>query len=152
MTNKKAVDALLVVLIFLDVLYDIVIFSSPETWFRVMHGAPYIDPEGLLRRTAAVWAAFALWQIIALARWKKNPHWLMLVAGIRWTEIFADWTYVYFAQSITTIGRLALLSAGPINFLCGWFFYRSYFKASQPDAEPSVKERAGTARTGSAGS
>lgn len=129
MINKKAVDLLLVLLILLDVVYFIVIFSSPETWFRVMHGAPYVDPEGLLRRTAAGWAAFTLWQIIALVRWKKNPHWLMLVAGIRWTEIFADCTYLYFAHDITTIGRLGLLAAGPINFFCGWFFFRSYFKA-----------------------
>ena len=38
--NKKVVDGLLIVLIFLDVLYDVVIFPSPETWFRIMHGAP----------------------------------------------------------------------------------------------------------------
>jgi hypothetical protein len=137
MMNKKAVDALLFVLIFLDVLYDVVIFFSPETWFRIMHGAPYIDPEGLLRRTAAGWAAFALWQIIALLRWKKNPHWLMLVAGIRWTEIFTDWVYLYCAHNITSVGRLGLLSATPVNILCGWFFYRSYFKAIQPDTAPS---------------
>jgi hypothetical protein len=137
MMSKKAVNVLLVVLILLDVIYDVVIFFSPETWFRVMHGAPYIDPEGLLRRTAAVWAAFVLWQTIALVRWKKGPHWLMLVAGIRWTEIFADWTYLYFAHSITTVGRLGLLSAAPINLLCGWFFYRSYFKATQPQADQS---------------
>jgi hypothetical protein len=140
MMNKKAVDVLLVALILLDVIYDIVIFSSPDTWFRVVHGASNIDPQGLLRRTAGVWAAFTLWQTIALFRWKKGPHWLMLVAGIRWTEIFADWTYLYFAHSITTVGRLGLLSAAPVNLLCGWFFYRSYFKATQPQVgqAPSI--------------
>jgi len=130
MINKKAVDGLLVLLILLDVVYDLVIFLSPETWFRVMHGAPYVDPQGLLRRTAAVWAAFTLWQIVALLRWKQHRHWLMLVAGIRWTEIFADWTYLHFAHSITTIGRLGLLAAAPVNLFCGWFLYRSYFKAA----------------------
>jgi len=135
MINKKVVDGVLVVLILLDVFYDIVIFFSPETWFHVMHGTPYIDPAGLLRRTAAGWAAFALWQTVALIRWKEHRHWLMLVAGIRWTEIFADWTYVYFAQSITPMGRLGLLAAGPINLISGWFFYRSYFKAGPPDSD-----------------
>lgn len=139
MINKKAVDGLLVLLILLDVVYDIVIFFSPETWFRVMHGAPYIDPEGLLRRTAAVWAAFVLWQTIALFKWKQHPHWLMLVAGIRWTEIFADWTYLYFAQHITMIGRVGLLAAGPVNLFCGWFFYRSYFKAVPNEANSSLQ-------------
>jgi hypothetical protein len=51
MTYKKALDVLLVVLIFLDVPYDIVIFCSPRSWFP-MRGAPYIGTEGLLRRTA----------------------------------------------------------------------------------------------------
>src|SRR5262245_3888292 len=135
--NKKTVDVLLVLLILMDIVYDVVIFGSPQTWFRVMHGVPLVDPEGLMRRMAAGWAAFVLWQTIALIKWKKGPHWLMLVAGIRWTEIFADWTYVYFAQDITTIGRLGLLAAGPINLLCGWFFYRSYFRARAADAEHS---------------
>lgn len=139
MINKRAVDGLLVLLILLDVVYDLVIFSSPETWFRVIHGAPYIDPQGLLRRTAAVWAAFTLWQIVALLRWKQHRHWLMLVAGIRWTEIFADWTYLYFAQSITPVGRLGLLAAGPINLLCGWYLYRSYFKAASSDDDCSLQ-------------
>lgn len=130
MVNKKAVDVLLVLLSLLDVVYDIVIFGSPATWFHVMHGTPLDDPEGLLRRTAACWASFALWQIVALIRWKQHRHWLMLVAGIRWTEIFADWTYAYFAQHLTLIGHIGLLAAGPINLFCGWFFYRSYFKAA----------------------
>jgi hypothetical protein len=132
--NKKAVDGLLIVLILLDVVYNVVIFSSPETWFRVIHGAPYVDPQALLRRTAAGWAAFALWQIVALLRWKKGRHWLMLVAGIRWTEVFTDVTYLYFCQNITPLGRWALLAAAPTNILSGWFFYRAYFKAAPSDA------------------
>ncbi len=135
--NKKAVDGLLIVLILLDVIYDIVIFGRPELWFRVIHGTGLMDPQGLLRRTGAVWAAFVLWQTITLFRWKNQRHWLMLVAGIRWTEIFADWTYIYFAQSLTTIGWIGLLSAAPINLLSGWFFYRSYFKAAPISAERS---------------
>ncbi len=127
--NRKTISGLLVVLIALDVLYVVVIFFSPETWFRIIHGTPLVDPEGLLRRTGAVWAAFAIWQTLALWQWKKHPHWLMLVAGIRLTEILADWTYLYFAHDITALGRIGLLSAGPVNVFCGWFFYQSFFKA-----------------------
>ena len=127
--NRKTISGLLVVLIALDVLYVVVIFFSPETWFRFIHGTPYIATEGLLQRTGAVWAAFAVWQTVALWRWKKCRHWLMLVAGIRLTEIFADWTYLYFTHDITALGRMGLLSAGPINIFCGWFFYQSFFKA-----------------------
>jgi hypothetical protein len=87
-----------------------------------------MDTEGLLQRTGAVWASFAIWQTLALWQWKKHPHWLMLVAGIRLTEILADWTYVYFAHDITSLGRLGLLAAGPVNVFCGWFFYQSFFK------------------------
>jgi hypothetical protein len=129
---RKLINPVLIILILLDVVYVCIIFPFPEIWHKVIHGAPYVDPQALLRRTGAVWASFALFQFIALVKWKEQPHWLMLVAGIRLTEIFADWTYLYFAQNITWVGRLGLLSAGPINLLAGWFFYRSYLKEA-PD-------------------
>ena len=123
---KKFIAPLLIILILLDLFYIIIIFPHPELWYRFIHGAPYVDPEGILRRTAAVWTSFALFQIIALFKWRRAPHWLMLVAGIRFTEIFADWTYLYFAQHITWIGRAGLFLAAPINLLSGLFFFRAY--------------------------
>jgi hypothetical protein len=94
----------------------------------VFHGAPYIDPQALLRRTGAVWVAFTLLQLIALIRWQKDPWWLVLVAGVRLTELFSDWTYLYMAQSVTPQGRVGLFIAPPSNLVMGWFFVSAYLK------------------------
>jgi hypothetical protein len=128
---RKFIQPLLIILILLDVIYVAIIFPYPELWYKYIHAAPYVDPAGLLHRTGAVWASFALFQIIALIKWRKHPHWLMLVAGIRFTEIFADWTYVYFAQSLTWYGKAGLLSAPLINFGSGLFFFKAYFNVKK---------------------
>src|SRR5262249_34091143 len=109
--QARSTDLVLLVLIGLDVIYDIIIFCAPEKWAEWIHGVPLSDPHGLLRRLGAVWATFALFHLITLLRWRKNPNWLALSAGIRFTEIFADVTYVYFAQSLTFFGKTVLLLA-----------------------------------------
>ncbi len=124
---RKFIQPLLIILIVLDLIYVGIIFPYPQLWHKMIHGTDYVDPAGLLRRTGAVWASFALFQIIALFKWRKQPHWLMLVAGIRFTEIFADWNYIYFAQSLTWAGKAGLAIAPLINFGSGLFFFKSYF-------------------------
>ncbi len=126
--NPPVVSVVLILLILLDLVYVAIIAISPATWFDVVYGAPYVDPEGLLRRTAAVWASFALFQTIALLRWRRQPHWLMFVAGIRSAEVVADWVHVAFAGDLTLGGRVGLLAASPINLLCTWFFFQAYLQ------------------------
>ncbi|HEV2495604.1 MAG TPA: hypothetical protein VG204_21305 [Terriglobia bacterium] len=130
MTSKfrTGVNLLLVFLVILDLALSSLCLFAPATWFKIMHGAPYVDPEGLLRRTGAVWAAFTLLQLVALVRWRKKPYWLVLVAGVRLTEIFSDWTYLYFAASITTFGRLGLMISPPANVIFGWLLIRAYLR------------------------
>ncbi len=55
---KSIMNFFLIFLVILDVVLSITCLFFPETWFNKMHGEPYIDPQGLLRRTGAVWAAF----------------------------------------------------------------------------------------------
>ena len=63
----------------------------PDVWFRVFHGAaPASFDIALLRRSAGQWAAFALAQGIALWCWRKNPVWLVIVAGVRFSDLFAQ--------------------------------------------------------------
>lgn len=114
-------------MIALDVIYPLIIFPSSQTWFDLIHGADYVDPQGLLKRLGAVWATFALFQAIAYFRWEQGPHWLMLVAGLRFGEIVADWVYLAAADDRTWLGTLGLLSAAPTNLLLGLFFFRAYF-------------------------
>lgn len=120
------------VFLFLLVILDVVLSATclffPETWFKTFHGAPYIDPQGLLYRTGAVWVAFSLLQLIAFFRWEKAPWWLVLIAGVRLTELFSDWTYMYVAQSMTTMGKIGLFIAPPGNLIFGWFLIWAYLK------------------------
>jgi hypothetical protein len=127
--HRNAVRVLLIFLVVLDIVLSTIAICYPETWFRIFHGVEYVDPQGLLRRTGALWVAFTLFQAVALFRWEKQPYWLAVVAGIRLTELFSDWTYLYFAQNITTYGRIGLLIAPPGNLLFGWYLIRSYLKA-----------------------
>jgi hypothetical protein len=124
---RRWVKIALLALIGLDVIYPVIIFSSGQWWFDLIHGADYVDPQGLLKRLGAVWATFAVFQVIAYFRWERGPHWLMVVAGLRFGESIADWFYWSAADDHTWFGTLGLLSASPTNLLLGLFFFRAYF-------------------------
>lgn len=123
---RMRMNLLLAGLVILDILLSGICLFFPQLWFRLFHGAPYIDPEGLLRRTGAVWAAFTLLQLIALIRWQRYPHWLVLIAGVRLTEIFSDWTYLFFCSNVTWFGRIALFVSSPANFAFGWILLSAW--------------------------
>jgi hypothetical protein len=120
------INFLLFFLVALDVVLSILAILFPATWFKIFHHQPYIDPQGLLRRTGAVWVAFTLLQFIAFVRWQEQPYWLVLVAGVRLTELFSDWTYLYFSQNTTWSGRIGLFIAPPANLAIGWFLIQSF--------------------------
>jgi hypothetical protein len=109
--SPRFMTGLLVALVALDVALAALALLWPQTWFALFHDAPYVDPAGLLRRTGAGWAAFALVQAIAAWRWRASPVWLGVVAGVRWTELFTDWTYLAVAEHVTTAARVGLVAA-----------------------------------------
>lgn len=127
--HRNTIRGLLIFLVVLDTVLSTLTICFPEMWFRIFHGVAYVDPQGLLRRTGALWVAFTLLQATAFFKWERQPYWLVLVAGVRLTELFSDWTYLYFASNITTYGRIGLLIAPPGNLLFGWYLIRSYLKA-----------------------
>lgn len=127
--HRNLIRLLLLFLVVLDIVLSTLALCFPETWFKIFHGTSYVDPQGLLRRTGALWVAFTLLQAIAFFKWEKQPYWLAVVAGVRLTELFSDWTYLFFAQNITTYGRIGLIIAPPGNLLFGWYLIRSYLKA-----------------------
>jgi hypothetical protein len=127
-SSPLVINLLLLFCVILDVVLFVLALLLPNTWFRIFHNQPYIDPQGLLRRTGAVWVAFTLLQFIAYMQWQEHPYWLVLIAGVRLTELFSDWTYLYFAQNITRVGRISLWIAPPANLLMGWFFIQSFLK------------------------
>jgi hypothetical protein len=125
----RVITGLLILLTLLDLGYAMTVFASPSFWLEQVHGVDYGDPAGLLRRTAALWAAFALLQGIAVFRWRFHPHWLMLVAGVRLTELFADWIYLGFAEDVSTTSSILLALSPVLNLACAFVFYFGYFKA-----------------------
>jgi hypothetical protein len=113
-------------LVALDVFLSGTCLFFPQVWFRLFHGTAYVDPQALLRRTGAVWAAFTLLQLTALVRWQRSPHWLVLIAGVRLTEIFSDWTYLLLCSNITWFGRMALFLSPPGNLVFAWILLRTW--------------------------
>jgi hypothetical protein len=133
MTHQRRIDAVLLCLIALDASISVAAFASPSLWYSVFHGAAYVDPQGLLRRMAANWAAFALVQTAALSRWRAKPYWLTIVAGARLGDMFTDWTCLYFCRDITRFGRIGFFLASPLNVLIGWYLIRSYLRLRPGD-------------------
>ena len=88
----------------------------PELWFHWFHHA---EPAGfdvaLLRRAGGQWAAFALVQAIALVRWRRQPLWLVVVAGARISDFFTDLSYIAAVPSLTAFGWAALVPPAFLN-------------------------------------
>lgn len=113
-----------------DTLLVVMAWLAPDLWFRVFHASA---PQGLeiafLRRSAGQWAAFALAQAIALWRWRRDPLWLVIVAGVRFSDLFTDIAYVLSAPSLTTLGWALLLPPPVLNLLGVVILLRGYRQA-----------------------
>lgn len=125
---RTKIQLLIGALAILDATIAVVAIAFPQLWFTVFHGTLYIDPEGLLRRMGANWAAFAILQAIALAKWERRPELLLLVAGARFGDALTDITYFCFANDLTVFGAVCLLAAGPVNLLAGAYLWRCWFR------------------------
>jgi hypothetical protein len=75
-------------------------------------------------------------QLIAMFRWTKEPWWLVLIAGVRLTELFSDWTYIYVAHTLTPFGKLGLFIAPPSNLIMGIFLVWAYKKIMRGGGAP----------------
>ena len=111
-----------------DTLIFLMSWFAPDLWFRLFHGTL---PAGLetafLRRSAGQWLAFAIVQAIAILRWRKAPIWLIVVAAVRFSDLFTDISYVLTAaSSLTTLGWACLLpptllnAIGIVIMVCGY--------------------------------
>jgi hypothetical protein len=112
------------VLIYLSValVEDIALFAMawflPNLWFSVFHASVSSGLEvTLLRRSAGQWIAFALAQSITITRLRKNPAWLAVAAGVRFSDLFTDISYVLAAPTLTTTGYVLLLPPPCLNLL-----------------------------------
>jgi hypothetical protein len=124
---EKAVPIVIGVLVVMDGVLGALILISGDTWYDLVHGTDYVDPQAALKRTGALWIGFAIVQAIAFLRWRQGVHWLMILAGIRFGDVLSDWIYWADAEDHTWLGHVGLLLASPGNLLIGLFFYRAYF-------------------------
>ena len=101
-----------------DTLLFLMSWFAPDLWFRVFHATtPASFDIVWLRRSGGQWAAFALAQAITLWRWRKEPVWLAVTAGIRFSDLFTDLSYIVAAPSLTTVGWILLLPPPVLNLV-----------------------------------
>ncbi len=138
-------SALLLVLAVWDAVLATVALAFPAFWFRMFHQAPYVDPQGLLARTGAIWAAFALLQLLAFLKWADAPYWLAIVGGMRLSELFADVTYLLKASSITSSATVGLPLSTATNIIVALFFIQGFLllqpreRRAQPASAPGSR-------------
>jgi hypothetical protein len=113
-----------------DTVIFVLAWVYPDLWFQLFH---HSVPQGLevalLRRSAGQWAAFALAQAIALALWRKNPVWLAVVAGVRFSDLFTDISYILAAPSLTPLSWVLLSPPAVLNLVGVVIMLRGYEQA-----------------------
>ena len=111
---------------------------QPDLWFHLFHHA---DPLGfdvaLLRRAGGQWAAFALVQAIALLRWRREPIWLVIVAGARVSDLFTDLSYIAAVPSLTPLGWVALVPPAFLNLAFAVTMMVAWRQATAPSPASS---------------
>ena len=58
----RRIQALLVSLTAFDLILVLWVFALPDLWWAVFHGVERVDPQHLLQRMGANWAAFFLFE------------------------------------------------------------------------------------------
>jgi hypothetical protein len=110
-----------------DTLLVLVAWLAPGLWFRVFHeSAPASLDVAFLRRSAGQWAAFALAQAVALRRWRRDPVWLAVAAGVRFSDLFTDLAYVASVPHLTRVGWALLLPPPVLNLVGVVILLRGY--------------------------
>jgi hypothetical protein len=128
---ERRLRAVILVYLWVALVEDTALFLmawlAPDLWFKVFHASTPAGLEvALLRRSAGQWAAFALAQAITLWRWRKEPVWLAVAAGIRFSDLFTDISYVLAVPSLTTAGWCLLLPPPLLNLIGVVIMLRGY--------------------------
>lgn len=118
--NQRLLDRLVLLFLWGALIEDsalvVIAWVSPETWFHLFH---HFEPASLdvpfLRRSAGQWLAFAVFQAIALWRFRKQPIWLPIVAGLRLSDLFTDLSYLIAVPSLTKLGWVLLVPPPILN-------------------------------------
>jgi hypothetical protein len=127
---KIAIILFLSIALVEDSLLALMSWLAPQLWFLLFHGATTTGLAiAFLRRSGGQWIAFALAQAITLWRWKKNPVWLAVAAGVRFSDLFTDLSYILAVPSLTRLGWICLLPPSLLNLLGVIIMLRGYDQA-----------------------
>lgn len=111
----------------LDTVITVLAWTEPGLWFRLFHKSAPSDMEiALLRRSAGQWAMFAVAQALTLALWRKRPEWLAIAAGVRFSDLATDLSYILAAPAMTRLGWACLLPPAPLNLIGFLVLLRCY--------------------------
>lgn len=134
MRSDRTIQAVLASLVVFDAVLVIWAFGFPDLWFTIFHTSAEATPgaELFLRRCGGNWAAFLLFQALALSLWKQHTFWLAVVAGLRLGDIFTDPVYVLTADDPSLLAWVSLPVAGVSNLVLGWYFLTSYLERREP--------------------
>lgn len=124
--SPSVIYGLLLLLILIDSGLALLVLRSPERWYRWMHAGDQPASGELLSRTGGVWFGFALLQLTVLGTWTFFPEGLVILAGLRLTEVLADWIYLATSTSRTRTLVVALLMSPPVNAAVAFVFYQGY--------------------------
>ena len=143
---KQPLKSLILVFLWGALLEDTIIFLmswlAPDIWFQLFHNAaPASLDVAFLRRSGGQWAAFALAQAIALWRWRKEPVWLAIVAGVRFSDLFTDFSYILAVPSLTTLGW-CLLTPPPFLNSIGVVIMLLGYRQAEASASPTAQTNA----------
>jgi hypothetical protein len=128
---RIAVLAYLWVALAEDTVLFVLAWIAPDLWFRLLHAtAPAGLEIALLRRSAGQWAAFALAQAIVLWRWRRQPEWLAVAAGLRFSDLFTDISYILAVPALTWLGWIVLLPPPLLNLVGVVIMLQGYRQAA----------------------
>ena len=114
-----------------DTLLFVLAWIAPDLWFRLPDATVPAGLEiALLHRSAGQWAAFASAQAIALRRWRRHPEWLAVTAGIRFSDLFTDISYILAVPTLTHLGWIVLLPPPLLNLIGVMIMLRGYGQAA----------------------
>jgi hypothetical protein len=130
----RRLKTIILIYLWIALVEDTVLFLlawlAPNVWFQAFHGViPTALETALLRRSSGQWAAFALAQAITIWRWRKNPSWLAVEAGVRFSDLFTDISYVIAVPSLSLLGWVLLLPPPVLNLIGVVIMLRGYKQA-----------------------
>lgn len=131
------VHGLLVALALFDVFLVAWIVGFPHLWVWAFHGVDVPDPQALFTRMGANWAAFALIQWVAVFRCRQHTEWIVVVVGVRLSDIFTDITYVLACEDATWFAWATLPLSSLTNLLFGLWLLSAWRRLSAGNPDPS---------------